>query len=352
MEIQKMREIEDEEAQADVEMWKYVFGFSNIAAVKCAIELGVADVIENHQAPITLSELSSKLGCVSSFLSRIMRFLVHHNIFKEMPTVHGTVGYVHTPLSHRLLGRGEKSIQAMFWLESSPVMLAPWHFLSKSVRQNASTAAFEAAHGDDIWKYGAAFPDHSKLFNDAITCHARIAVPRMIEKCPEVFDGVKTLVDVGGGNGTTLSMLVKAFPGIQGINFDLPHVVSTASECDGIIHVGGDMFESVPKANAAFLMCVLHGWNDEKCIQILKKCKETIPEENGKVIMVEVVVGKEKEDKLEFVRLMLDMVLMAHSNSGKERTYEEWDYILPEAGFSRYTIRSIGDVHSVIEAFP
>uniref|UniRef100_A0A199UA37 O-methyltransferase domain-containing protein n=1 Tax=Manihot esculenta TaxID=3983 RepID=A0A199UA37_MANES len=329
----------DEEAQAEVETWKYVFGFSNIAAVKCAIELGVADVIENHEGPITLSELSSKLGCASSFLNRIMRFLVHHNIFKEKYTIHGTVGYVQTPLSHCLLGKGEKSLKPLFLLESSPVMLAPWHFLSKRVRQNGSTAAFEAAHGDDIWKYGAAFPDHSKLFNDAMACHARIAVPRMIEKCPEVFDGVKTLVDVGGGNGTSLSLLVKAFPWIQGINFDLPHVVSTAIECDGVTHVGGDMFESVPKADAVVLMWVLHDWNDEECIQILKNCKGAIPKENGKVIMVEVVVGEEKDDKLEFVRVMLDMVMMAHTNSGKERTYKEWDYILAEVGFSRHTVR-------------
>lgn len=257
MEIQKMREIEDEEEQAEVEMWKYLFGFSNIAAVKCAIELGIADAIENHKRPITLSELSSKLGCASSFLCRIMRFLVHHNIFKETPNVHGAVGYVQTPLSRRLLGRGGKSMEALVLLESSSVMLRPWHFLTKRVRLDKNTAAFEAAHGDDIWKYAAECPDHSKLINDAMACHARIAVSRMIDKCPEVFNGVKTLVDVGGGNGTTLSMLVKAFPWIQGINFDLPHVVSTATECDGVTHVGGDMFESVPKADAAFLMVTI-----------------------------------------------------------------------------------------------
>jgi len=63
------------------------------------------------------------------------------------------------------------------------------------------------------------------------------------------------VVDVGGGDGTTLSMLVKAFPWIRGINYDLLHVVSNSSipSSDRIEHVGGDMFNSIPKADAVFL---------------------------------------------------------------------------------------------------
>ncbi|KDP26293.1 hypothetical protein JCGZ_22278 [Jatropha curcas] len=240
---------------------------------------------------------------------------------------------------------------AFVLLESSPVMLAPWHFLSSHVRLNGPTP-FDAAHGDHLWKYTAANPGHSNLFNDAMACNARNMVSSMVEGCIEVFDGLKTLVDVGGGKGTALSTLVKLCPWIQGINFDLPHVVDVAEECDGVKHVGGDMFQSVPKADAAFLMWVLHDWNDDECIHILKKCKEAIPKENGKVIIVEVVVDEAKDDKLEFVRLALDMVMMAHSTTGKERTSKDWEYVLKEAGFSRHTIKSIATLQSVIEAFP
>lgn len=70
------------------------------------------------------------------------------------------------------------------------------------------------------------------------------------------------------------------------------------------------------------------------------------------MIIVEIEVGEEKDNKLELVRLMLDMVMMTHTNSGKERTYKEWKYILLEASFSRHTVRSVGEVHHVIEAFP
>ena len=73
------------------------------------------------------------------------------------------------------------------------------------------------------------------------------------------------------------------------------------------------------------------------------------------MIIVEAVIEKHqnnKEDKLKDVGLVLDMVMMSHTAKGKERTLEEWTYVLREAGFPRHTVRSIAAVQSVIEAFP
>ncbi|KAJ9550382.1 hypothetical protein OSB04_014427 [Centaurea solstitialis] len=108
------------------------------------------------------------------------------------------------------------------------------------------------------------------------------------------------------------------------------------------------MFDHVPKADAAYLMKVLHDWGDEECIEILKKCREAIPQDTGKVIIVEAIVGQE-DHKFKDVVLMLDMVMMAHTTKGKERTLKEWSYVFHEAGFSRYTIKHIQSYHSVIE---
>ncbi|XP_008236089.1 PREDICTED: 3'-hydroxy-N-methyl-(S)-coclaurine 4'-O-methyltransferase 2-like isoform X2 [Prunus mume] len=354
----KQRELgeeEDEEEHAKLEIWKYVYGFIEIAVVKCAIELGIADAIESHGSPMTLLELSSALRCDPSPLYRIMRVLVHLKIFKEKPTTQlGPKVYAQTPLSKLLLKSGENSMAALILLESSPVMLATWHGLSARI-QGITNSAFESVHGEDVWSHAAANPDHSKLFNEAMACDARVAVPAVIESCLEVFKGIETIVDVGGGDGTTLRLLVEACPWIQGINFDLPHVVSVAQECDRIENVGGDMFDCVPKADAVIMKSVLHGCGDDECIRILKKCREAIPDHKGKVIIIEVVIDEkdEKEDiKLTNVRLMLDTVMMAHTNTGKERTLKEWGYVLGEAGFSQHTITPIHAVYSVIQAFP
>ncbi|KAK7250811.1 hypothetical protein RIF29_33511 [Crotalaria pallida] len=349
----KEEESEEEESQARLEIWKYIFGFVEPAVVKCAIELGIADAIESHGGSMTLPEMSSTLGCDPSLLNRIMRFLTHRKIFKAIPNSHG-FAYAQTPLSRRLMRDGPHSMAAFLLLESSPVMLAPWHSLSASVLLADGNSSFEKAHGEDVWRYAAENPDHSNLINEAMACHAKLSVSAIIEGCSEVFDGISSLVDVGGGNGTAMHIVVKACPWIRGINFDLPHVVDAAPKCDGVEHVAGDMFLSVPKADAAFVMAVLHDWGDEECIQILKKCREAIPRENGRVIIVETVIeeGGEK-DGLKNVRLMLDMVMMAHTNLGKERTQKEWDYVIKSAGFSTYTVKAIHNtVNSVIMAFP
>ncbi|XP_076917584.1 acetylserotonin O-methyltransferase-like isoform X2 [Bidens hawaiensis] len=311
----------EEEATAQQEIWKYVFGFTPMAVIKCAIELGIPDLLDNRDTPITLTELATKLGCSTPLLHRIMRFLVQYKIFQEKPVSETCFGYIHTPLSQLLTTRGKYSMADFVLLESSPIMLAPWHKLSARVL-GKEESAFGAAHGDDVWKFAEANPGHSKLIDDAMACDARVAVGAVIEGCPEVFKELRTVVDVGGGDGTALRLIVEACPWINGINFDLPHVVSVAAAYIGVKHVGGDMFDHVPKADAAYLMKVLHDWGDEECINILKKCQEAIPHDTGKVIIVEAVVGQE-DHEFKDVALTMDMVMMAHTHSGKERTLKE-----------------------------
>ncbi|PNX89640.1 O-methyltransferase, partial [Trifolium pratense] len=104
---------------------------------------------------------------------------------------------------------------------------------------------------------------------------------------------------------------------------------------------------------------VLHDWGDDECIQILKKCREAIPKEKGKVIIVESIIEEEEEgggggggkhNKYKDAGLLLDMVMMAHSNTGKERTLKEWDYVIKMAGFKAFTVKSINAVQCVILA--
>ncbi|KHG19153.1 RS-norcoclaurine 6-O-methyltransferase [Gossypium arboreum] len=207
--------IEEEEARAEVDIWNYVFGYAKIAVVKCAIELGIADVIENYGSPMPLSELATALRCEPSRLHRIMRFMVHYRIFKQEPINQHTVGFSSTPLSRCSIKGGEKSMAAFILFMSSPPWLASWHCLNSRVLETGNNISpFEAANGKDLWSYTETNPYHNEVFNEAMACVARLTVQAIIKGCPEVFDGVKSLVDVGGGNGTALSLLVKAFPWI------------------------------------------------------------------------------------------------------------------------------------------
>ncbi|XP_057782990.1 acetylserotonin O-methyltransferase-like [Salvia miltiorrhiza] len=329
-------------ADAKLEMWGYALGFTPTALVKCAIDLQIADVLESHGGSMTLADLSAAVNCSPPVLRRIMRYLVHRLFFKQT-----TTSYSLTPLSRLLIRNDPDSMAALVLLESTPAMLAPWQRLSLRARQ-AEGSPFEDEHGRDLWDYTNANAAHSKLLDDAMSCVATATAVAIVDQYPEAFEGITSVVDVGGGDGTALRILGKAFPWIHGINFDLQHVVGVAPPCDGVEHVAGNMFEAVPKADAAFLMSVLHDWNDEECIEILRKCKEAI---KTKVMIVEAVIREEEESKYSDVRLALDMVMLAHT-SGKERSLEEWEFVVKAAGFSSFTVNHMDAIAALIEAYP
>lgn len=100
---------------------------------------------------------------------------------------------------------------------------------------------------------------------------------------------------------------------------------------------------------------ILHDWNDEECVNILKKCKEAISrkDKEGKVIIIDMVVENEKLEDNESVetQLFMDMEMMVLL-AGKERNKKEWVKLISTAGFSDYKITPILGLRSVIEIHP
>ncbi|XP_041027590.1 scoulerine-9-O-methyltransferase 1-like [Juglans microcarpa x Juglans regia] len=132
------------------------------------------------------------------------------------------------------------------------------------------------------------------------------------------FKDLKELMDVGGGIGTTLAKLTSTYPHVQGLNFDLPHVIDAAPKLPGVKHVAGDMFRSIPNAQTILLQCILHNWDDEHCKKLLRNCWEALPQE-GKVIIVEMAISEELENNVEAKDvLMEDFFMMLLTNGGKK----------------------------------
>ncbi|XP_051150773.1 acetylserotonin O-methyltransferase-like [Andrographis paniculata] len=357
----------EEEEQAKDYVLKCIFKAFELYMMRCAINLGIPEMVKNHPAgAVTLPELSSALDCSPSLLHRVMRYLTHHGIFKEVKTgkqEDSPAGYAQTAISCALL---KDNFAPILRVCSSPELVTPFLRLNAFLTsKNSDISAFEAANGADLWKYNAANRSFSELFNEGMACVAKFTVSNVIEDCAYVFEGINTLVDVGGGNGTTLRAIVKACPWItRAVNFDLPHNVSSFSSDhdDRIEHVGGDMFVSIPSADTTFLMTVLHDWDDESCVKILKNCGEAIPKGSGKVIIVDIVVDDDKDvddaDNLNKknrrdYHMALDIAMMAHTSKGKERTWKEWTKVLTSAGFTRHTIKHLAAApQSVIVAYP
>ncbi|KAI8018644.1 Xanthohumol 4-O-methyltransferase [Camellia lanceoleosa] len=340
--------------QAQAEIWKYMYHFADSMALKSAVELRIADIIHSDGSPITLSQIAA--GIIDSpspditCLARIMRLLVRRKIFTVTPQSDaGEALYGPTHMSRWLLHGAELSLAPMLMMENDHRALAPWHYLSNCVREGG--IAFQKAHGREIWDYCSMNPEFNKIFNDAMGCTARITMKAIMTAYKDGFCGVGSMVDVGGGTGAAMGEIVKVHPHIKGINFDLPHVIATAPEYGGVSHVGGDMFKAIPSADAVFMKRIMHDWNDEGCVNILKNCRKAIPKKTGKVIIIDVVLNPEGDGMFDDTRLVFDLLMIAHSSSGKERTELEWKKLLEEGGFPRYNVIKIAAFPSIIEAF-
>ncbi|KAK9192647.1 hypothetical protein WN944_003340 [Citrus x changshan-huyou] len=101
------------------------------------------------------------------------------------------------------------------------------------------------------------------------------------------FFAQQKLVSSGNNNdeeqGTAAKAIAKAFPKLECTCFDLPHVVNgLESDLVNLKYVGGDMFKAISPADAVVLKWILHDWNNEECVKILKKCKEAITSDGKK----------------------------------------------------------------------
>ncbi|CAD6253720.1 unnamed protein product [Miscanthus lutarioriparius] len=134
---------------------------------------------------------------------------------------------------------------------------------------------------------------------------------------------------------------------------DCGEVVTKAPTDNDVQYVAGDIFQSIPPANTVFLKWILHDWNDDECVRILKNCKQAIPprDAGGKIIIIDMVVGSEPSDIKHVETQVLHDILMMVFN-GVERDEQEWKKIFFEAGFKDYKIVPLLGVRSIIELYP
>lgn len=98
------------------------------------------------------------------------------------------------------------------------------------------------------------------------------------------FSRMRMVADIGGGHATLITAILLAHPDLRGLVLDLPYVVPSAEakiKAAGISDrcevVAGDFFESVPSGADCYILAnVLHDWNDERAIAILRNCRHAM----------------------------------------------------------------------------
>ncbi|KAG5551984.1 hypothetical protein RHGRI_010164 [Rhododendron griersonianum] len=261
-------------------------------------------------------------------------------------------GYLLTPASRLLLKDEPLSVRPFLLAMLDPVLTKPWHHVSEWF-QNDDPTPFDTAHGRTFWDYAGHEPRLNHFFNDAMASDARLVTSMVVKDCKVVFDGLNSLVDVGGGTGTVAKAIADAFPELECTVLDLPHVVSDLQGSGNLKFIGGDMFQAIPSTDAVLLKWILHDWSDEESVKILKRCKEALPSKGGKVIIIDMKVENEKKGDDESIetQLFFDMLMMILV-TGRERTEKEWAKLFADAGFSDYKITPILGLRSLIEVYP
>ncbi|KAI5434939.1 hypothetical protein KIW84_021675 [Lathyrus oleraceus] len=246
--------------KAQSHIWNHIFNFINSMSLKCVVDLGIPDIIHNYGKPMSLSKLISSLPIHPSkkpCIHRLMRIMTHYGFFSQQNVTDNEleIEYMLTDVSRLLLKDNPMSVTPFVQAMLDPVLTNPFHQLSTWLK-NEDSSAFETTHGRLFWDYAAHDPIFNRLFNESMASDARLVSDLLIEKCREVFNGLESLVDVGGGTGTMAKALAKSFPQMECIVFDLPHVVHGLQGSDNLKYVGGDMFQEIPQTDAILLKLI------------------------------------------------------------------------------------------------
>lgn len=292
------------------------------------------------------ADLPSKNPDCAVMLDRMLRLLASHSVLtcstKEGEAARPERVYGLTPVAkyflpnHSLNGA---SLGPLLALHQDKVFNESWYELENAVLEGG--VPFNRVYGIHAFEYPATDPRFNEVFNKGMISHTPLAISRILETY-KGFEQLQSLVDVGGGLGVTISLITSKYSNLKGVNFDLPHVIQHAPSYPGVQHIGGDMFESVPKGDAIFMKWILHDWDDEHCVKLLRNCYKSLPDD-GKVIVAEAVLVNpptETDGSCDTISstsqkaaCQHDMIMLAQNPGGKERTHLEFEALATAAGF-------------------
>lgn len=312
---------------------------SQMIGVIC--EAGLPNALpEEDSHPIP--SLASKLGVNSQALLRICRALSAFGFFKV-----DAMGRIAHNSRSRMLRHGHHPSQhwaARFW--TSPSIWQAWGDLRHSLQSGSE--AFKHANQRQFFDY---MHDHEV---EAETYRQYMAggYPGRHQAIASMLQPPKaaTIIDVGGGTGALIRVLLERNPGISGVVYDQPEVVRSlgASPMNGRMATQtGNFFESVPSGGDIYILSwVLHDWPNAKALEILRACKQAMTP-TSRLIIIERLMNVNPAQCAPFDLLLDINMLVLHE--GQERTQAEFDALLLASGLTPLKLLGTQPNFSVFE---
>lgn len=314
-------------------------------AIRVAATLHLADLIECGISQ--LEELAAAAKVNADALGRLLRFLTSRGIFAEPEP-----GKFEVNAAARLL-KEEHPARLRAWLDlrgAGGRMDGVWPALLDSIRTGGP--AYPSVHGRAFWDDLAMDHELAASF-DSLMAISSAWIARDVIKGYD-WSEVTHVIDIGGGNGALLADLLGAYPNLRGTVVELP-VTAAAAESylsgRGLSNrcsvIACSFLEPLPTAADVYILAnVLHDWNDEDALRILRGCASAAVTK-GRVLIVERVRSSANErdtteDDLRFLLLF----------GGRARTMAQFQGLASDAGMKVTFAERKSSGISLLECIP
>jgi len=330
-------------------LYQMAIGHYLSRALHVIAKLGVADLLSAGARGV--EELGKATETHPPSLRRVMRLLASVGVFEEKENG----GFALTALGECLRADVPGSSRAMVLLFAGIGIQDSWKDLEWCVR--TGEPAYRKRGAADAFAEMAKDPAQAANFDAAMADFTKMTAVAVAAAYD--FTPLRTLVDVGGGNGALLLGILKAYAHLQGVVADRADVVERAKKEIAASGLGArcravaiDFFREVPGgADAYVLKHVIHDWDDERARTILANCRRVVPP-NGRLLLVEGVYPPRIDGSPESRGAAANDVNMLVSTGGRQRSEAEFRSLYSAAGFRLTKIVPTPARASVIEGVP
>lgn len=299
-------------------------GVMQVRALGVAAEFGIADLVA--EAPRSVDELAQDVGCHRDSLYRLLRTLAGKGVFAE--NADGLIEL--TDRAELLRSDHPDSMREYFMLEWQDTLWSGYLALPEAIR--TGEVAFELATGSGFFDYLQANPALAETFNRRMADMSHAENEPIVAAYP--FSEAGSVIDIGGGRGGLLATILDRSPELTAALFEQPDVLANLESLSAlglpeqVARIAGDFFAEVPAGFDLYMLKrVIHDWDDEQAIKILRCCREAMTADSRILLMDAVMLAGNEPDPNK--DMDLDIMLLT---PGRERTEAEFRELFTAAG--------------------
>ncbi len=210
----------------------------------------------------------------------------------------------------------------------------------------------EIKSGDEDW-VDAMYrtPERLRFFLRGMTGHSLPSAMAIARKFP--WEKYRTFADVGTAEGCLPVQVAMAHPHLVGEGFDLPAVRPFFDEYVASFHLQdrvkfrvGDFFkEPLPAADVLVMGMILHDWNLDVKMALLKKAYDALPR-GGALIVYDHLIDDERRKNI--AGLLMSLIMLVETQGGFDYTGADCCKWMREAGFSETRVEQLTGIESMV----